>query len=260
MTDTPIIWRVNRSPRFSALELGEYMAADDGQRETIRRNLKYERMAPSILYRDLHQAVASFLASPTRDRGILARCREGLELAKQNAATPQKRDNATYALRSLDVFERSLNALPVTGINIERAPIYRPHEIIPGVKVSIQPTALVRVVRPRGGQLRGAIIVDVAKGIEPKSPELKQRVTNAMLHTAMLLHEHVSNTVVVEGEKSSPDHCMTFHTHRQELVRSPATYRKQLRIMQATCRTVKAVWATIDPPSSFDAKFAKYRE
>jgi len=63
------------------LDLGEYLAADDGPRETMLRNMRYERIAPSLIYRLLYPAVRAFLSSPTRDRGILERCRAGLERA-----------------------------------------------------------------------------------------------------------------------------------------------------------------------------------
>ncbi len=235
------------------------MAADDKKRETIRRNLKYERLAPSLLYRVVHQAVASYLVSPVRDRRVLQQCRQALELERENATNPQQQDNATYAIRSLDTFERSLNALPIGGINLERAPPYRPH-IIEGVKVSIQPTVLIRVNRPRGAPLRGALIVDVAKGIEAKSDEAKQRATMAMTHSAILLHEHIANAVVTESEKSSAEHCLVFHTHRSELVASPTNYRRQLAVMEASCRTAYAMWKDVSPPPSFDSKFARFRD
>src|SRR5262245_5441327 len=132
-----------------------------------------------------------------------------------------------YALRSLATFEASLNALPMSGVQLERPPRAEPYNI-GNVRVSIQPTVLVRAVRMRGHDLRGAILVDLAKGIQPKSEELKQRATTAMTYTAMLLHEHVSNGVVGENERASPEHCMAYHTHRQELAQSPTNYRRQL--------------------------------
>jgi hypothetical protein len=73
MEDSDFVWRVNRKPRTTVLEMGEYMAADDGPRETIVRNWKFERIAPSLIYDKLNQAVSSYLASPTLDRGILDR-------------------------------------------------------------------------------------------------------------------------------------------------------------------------------------------
>jgi hypothetical protein len=56
MSDDPIIWRVNRKPRFPVLSLGEYMATEDGPRQTMRRNMKYERIAPTLIYRKLQKA------------------------------------------------------------------------------------------------------------------------------------------------------------------------------------------------------------
>jgi hypothetical protein len=235
------------------------MVADDGPRQTIRRNMKYERIAPTLIYSKLQRAVASYLASPIRDRKILERCREEIADEALNATSPKARENATYALRALETFERSLNALPIAGINLSLAPLYRAH-VVGGVKVSIQPTALISVNRPRGKPLRGAIIIDTAKGIEPKTEEAKARAQTAMVHSAYMLHEHVSQSVTSDDEKSSSDYCMVFHTHRQELVKSPANYRSMLRNLEAACQDISVAWEAIDPPPSFDRLRARFRD
>lgn len=178
------------------------MVADDGPRETIRRNMKYERIAPTLLYRDLQQAVVKFLTSPARDKRILDRCHADLEAAKERATNPTMKENATYALRSLDVFEQSLNRLPIGGVLLKRAPIFKAYEI-EGVKVSIQPTVLVEQRRPRGKPLVGALIVDTAKGTLPKTPEAERKLTDGMTHAAYLLHELVSNVIANDNEKPS---------------------------------------------------------
>ncbi len=126
MSDDSIIWRVNRKPRFPVLSLGEYMACEDGPRQTMRRNMKYERIAPTLIYRRLQKGVASYLSSPIRDRRILDRCRDDLEKERENASTSTARDNAQYALRALETFERSLNALPIAGVNLTLAPLQKP--------------------------------------------------------------------------------------------------------------------------------------
>lgn len=253
-----VVWRVNRTPRFSAMDLGEYMALEDDARETRRRAMKYERMAPTLMYRDLYPAVASFLCSPTRDRRILGNCRTLLSDAITNATSPQARENATYALRALDTFEGSLNALPLGGVQFERAPVSRKRDM-GGAWLTIQPTVLVKVARPRGKALRGALIIDVAKGTEPKSDELKRRATNAMSYTAILLHE-LAIELASADERASLEHCLVFHTNRQELVAAPSNYKKMLRNMVAACRTAVAHWPDIAPPASFDPKAARYRD
>lgn len=259
MSDDSIIWRVNRKPRFPVLSLGEYMACEDGPRQTMRRNMKYERIAPTLIFRKVAKSVASYLCSPIRDRRILDRCRDELEQDRDNASNPTARDNAQYAIRALEAFERSLNALPVSGMNITHAPMQKP-TMIEGVKVSIQPTALIRVERSRGKPLRGAIIVDTAKGQEPKTDEAKAKATAGMTHAAYLLHDLVANSIASDTEKASTDHCMIFHSHRPELVCSPSNYRTQLRNVEAACRDIAGAWDAIQPPSSFDPKRASYRD
>jgi hypothetical protein len=259
MLDSQVVWRVNRKPRFPVLSLGEYMTADDGPRETMRRNMKYERISPTILYSKLQRSVASFLASPIRDRRILDRCKTELEAEQQNARTPKAAENAVYAIRALETFERSLNSLPVGGMSLTLAPIYPAH-MIEGVKVSIQPTALIAVARPRGKNLRGALIVDTAKGLAPKTDEVAGRMTEAMMHAAYLLHEQVAAGVIGGEERPSTDHCMVFHSYRQELVVSPSNYKRLLKNVEAACRDVAAAWNAITPPSSFDPTQARYRD
>ena len=258
MVASSSIWRVNRSPRITVLELGEYMATDDSQRETICRNLKFERVARSTLHSKVHDAITGYLSSKTRDRGILNQCRELLEGERDRASKPQQKENAVYALRALAAFEASFNALSIGGLHLERPAHTQPHAIS-GVRVSVRPTVLVTVARPRGAPLRGALIVDPAKGITPKSEELQQRATAAMTYSAMMLHEHVS-TIVNEDERSSPEHCIVFHTHRQERVKAPTNYRRELGSIKAALRTISRSWRDIDPPASFDPAFATYRD
>jgi hypothetical protein len=56
-------------------------------------------------------------------------------------------------------------------------------------------SVLVTVRRQRGKELAGAVIIDTAKGTEPKTDDAAARLTEAMTHAAYLLHEHVANTV-----------------------------------------------------------------
>jgi hypothetical protein len=257
MASSDIIWRVNRTPRFTVLELGEYMAADDGPRETILRNMRYERISRSLMYRLLYQTVASFLASPTRDRRILAKCRIELEEAAAAATNPTQRDNINYELRALDAFERSLNALEIGGINLERAPPRRLH--IEGVIVSVRPTSHIRVERPRGAPLVGALMVDPAKGIEPKTDSAHAKMKDAMRYAAILLHQYATEVFDGDEGKVSPDHCIIFHVHRQDRIAAPSSYRRDYGNIRAVCRNIARSWAGVEPPTAFDKRFATYR-
>ena len=244
MASVPYQWRVNRHPRFTALELAEYMAADDGPRETILRDMKYERIARSLVYRTLNQAVAGYLSSPTRDGRILAAARATLEAERDAATNPKQRDGFVYELRALDAFERSTNALQISGLQIERAP-HTGHPIdIHGLTVNIRPTAHIREVRPRGGSFVGALLIDTAKGIAPKTPEAQRRLTNAMTHAAILLHQYAVAVLAAEEARPSPAHSVVFHTHRQERVGAPSNYRRTFRNIEASCRGIVRAGAT----------------
>ena len=254
----PLVWRVNRKPRFPFLSMAEYMTLEDGPRETMRRNMKYERISPTLLYAKLQISIARFLASPIRDRSILEKCRDDLAAQQESAKSAKAAENAKYALRSLEAFERSLNSLPIGGLNLSLPSRSMPH-VIEGVKVSIQPTVLVTVKRSRGADLKGALLVDSAKGDEPKTDRAKARTADAMKHAACLLHEHVVSRMAQQDEKPSKEHCMVFHTHRSELVTCPDNYKTMLKNLRAACRDIATSWENIMPPTSFDPDKASYR-
>jgi hypothetical protein len=192
----------------------------------------------------------------TRDRRIPAECRVALEEAINGAQNPQQRDNLTYELNALAAFERSLNALEIGGLNLEKAAPRRLE--IENVTVSVRPSAHIRVSRSRGADLHGAVVIDVAKGIEPKTDDMKARLKDGMIHSAIILHQHVVETAP-EGGKPSPDHCFIFHTHRQDRVTAPTNYRKAYRNIEAVYRNIARSWDGIVPPATFDKKRAIYR-
>lgn len=254
-----MVWRVNRKPRFTVLDMGEYMAADDGPRETLLRNMKFERMARTLTYRTLHQAVTSFLTSPTRDRRILEKCRQSLQDELTFATNPTVIDNLTYELRALEAFERSLNAMKITGVNLDR--VGRAGSLhIEGVKISVRPTTHIRVARPRGPDLLGALVVDLAKGILPKTQEAEAKLANGMVHSAVLVREYAEREFAGTDGKVSPEYSVVFHAHRLDWTCAPTNYRKLLRNVEAVCRNISRSWSLIEPPASFDKTRAVYRD
>lgn len=259
MEDPKKIWRVNRKPRFTVLDMGEYMAADDGPRETLLRNMKFERIARTLTYRRLYQAVASYLASPTRDRRILERCRQSIKDELTKATNPTTIDNLAYELRALETFERSLNAMDIGSVTLEHVGHATPLTM-EGVKISVRPTVHIRAHRPRGADLLGALVVDLAKGAVPKTDDAQARLTAAMTNSAVLVNQYVEAVFEGADGKPSRDHSVVFHTHRQQWVFAPTNYRSMLRNIEAVCRNIARSWAGIVPPPNFDAKLAMYRD
>jgi hypothetical protein len=123
----------------------------------------------------------------------------------------------------------------------------------------VQPPAHIRVKRIRGADLVGAIVVDLAKGIESKTEESKSRTTAGMLHSAALLHQYVTSALARDGALPSAEHCVIFHSYRQERTCSPSNYRRMLRNVEAVCRNIARGWADLVPPPSFDPRYAVHR-
>jgi len=234
------------------------MAAADGPRETMVRDMKYERKARTLVYRHLYRAIPAYLTSPTRDRGLLLRCREALEHERDAAANPQQRENLTYEIRALEAFENSLNALGMGGLNFYPAPAAAPIKN-EGVSISVQPTAHIRIRRGRGVDLVGAILVDPAKGDAPKTDISQARVTDGMEHAAILIHQYVVREFPGEDPKPSADHCVVFHSFRQQRVAAPDPYRRKFRNIEAVCRRIAREWDGIEEPPAFDPASAIYR-
>ena len=126
------------------------------------------------------------------------------------------------------------------------------------MKVSVRPTVHVRAPR-KNTDLLGALVVDLAKGTLPKTDEAQAKLTKAMTHAAVLVHQYAEAIFGAEA-KTSKEHSVIFHTHRQEWVRAPSNYRGMLRNMEAVCRNIARSWVGIPPPDTFDAKFATYRD
>ena len=260
MDDPRPVWRVNVSPRFTALEMGEYMATDEGPRETFAQNMKYERLARTLTYRRVYQSVASFLSSPTRDLRILERCRKELNDELAGESDTQRSINIKHELAALATFERSLNSLPMDGVEVVRASHIGGKLLYGRMSISVRPTVTLVRHRPRATDLRGALLLDIAKGVPIKTARAAERAKEAMEYTAMLLHEYVDGQLCVQGEKPARDLCKVFHCFRQESVEPPSAYKRELRNLEAVCRQLSRDWDSIDPPASFDAAKATCRK
>jgi len=251
-------WRLNLTPRFTVLQLGEYSVLEDGPRETLLRNMKYERLAPSLIYRKVYAAITAFLVHPLRDSRILIACREDLERTRDSAELPRQRENASYALNALDAFERSANHVRMGNVTFAVAPPAT-YLRIEDVKVSVQPSALILVARSRGSDLVGALIVDAAKGAELRTEAARERATQAMKNAAILLHQHVVAQHDGMGVKPSCEHAIVFHSHRQQTESAPSSHRRELRNLTACCRSIADRWDRIVPPPKFDIERAYVR-
>lgn len=235
------------------------MAADDGPRETILRDAKYERLARSLLYRDVQNAVSRYIASPIRDRKILDGCRKTLEDKQRATSDPTKLNNLAYEVQALDRFEAALNELGISGLQGALVSNQNTGLKIERVSISIWPTAWLTQARPRAADRVGAVLIDFAKGLPLRTEAARLKARNAMEHVACLLHLKAQESRCADGQKAASDLCFLYHLHRGEMVSAPANYARKVRNMEAVCRVIAKGWDGIKPPSSFDPDDAVYR-
>ncbi|NMJ42811.1 hypothetical protein GWK16_16315 [Roseomonas sp. JC162] len=252
------VWRVNRRPRITAFELGEYIAADDDPRDTIVRGMKFERIARSTLYRTVRMAIARYLAGQSRDPTILEACRADLLNRRRSATSQQQSRNLDHEIAALDAFQKASPHLDTAGCIVTRASIQRPM-VIEGVTVSVQPTIWLRFNRNRGLDLAGAVIVDPAKGGMLKSADAQAAALLASQVTAVMVHRLVERAITQDGVRASADHCIVFHSHRQTATPAPASHKRMARNVEAACRAIVRAWPDVEEPAGFDPKRATYR-
>ncbi len=259
MSNPQYVWRVNKRPRFTVLEFGELMAADDGPRETLLRDSKYERLYRSIGYRDVNRTVRRYLSSATRSRTIILDGRDALEQRKESAGDPKELTNIDLQIAALDAFDASLNTLPIAGLEFEAVGNRLQRIKMEDVEISVFPTVWVRQRRTRGRDQLGALIIDPAMGTALKTPQAIAKDQRAKEVACSLLHVHVSSARCAETDVASNDHCMIFHVHRRRLYTSPTAYKRDLKNMEAVCRWAMDRWDRLSPPPSFDPAKARYR-
>lgn len=128
--------------------------------------------------------------------------------------------------------DRSAQSAPVVGVANHNGHHARTVEIngVPGIvegaKISPRSTARVTVARSRGRDLIGAILVDAAKGIEPRTREAQERATSAMQHSAFLLREPVANVIAARHEALLRA-CLHLSPPAPEPVTRPANHKRQ---------------------------------
>lgn len=235
------------------------MAADDGPRETLLRDSRYEREFRSISYRPVNDIVTRFMSSPTRSRVILAEGRDALSQQREAAIDPKAQSNIDLQIAALDAFERALNIIAMAGLEFERVSLKQPKLNLSGVEISVSPTVWVRQRRTRGRDRLGALIIDPAKGDLLKTDEARAKNKKAMQVSTSLMHLHVATTRCGRDEVASAEHCQIVHIHRQEVFTAPENYRRELKNMEAVCRWARRMWDDLKPPSSFDPSRARYR-
>lgn len=252
---------VYSSPRIGATQFGAFVAGDGHEREVILRASKYARRSPKARAWFARQEIASFLSRPRRSVGdIDAAISVAHEIAENEAASEQKREDAKASRECLKSFLTLLNKLPITGreivsLNDEQFPAK-----IGPLSIQVDLACLLRSVDKSGNNRIGAIFINTqkGKGLGSKDDTIKKR-NKAGEAVALLAYKRLMDEF---SDLGSPMQSDTFHVYlrAEHFWPAPESVVRRLQNMDADARAITAQWDSIRPPADFDPERANFHE
>ena len=259
MEESEIYYRVHRKPRMSAAMLGEYMAAEDDERETVARNAKFAKTARTVTYKRAREFLIGFITSDRRDLRILY---DAIKSWKSEVGNPLSsadgKDELQACIEALESVVTNYNALGFATLSTSRTPYKQPKMIIEGVKVSAQLDAFLHATERSGEKKIGGIQFQLSKGrAEGKKDETKAKRDLAGTYASVLMLRHVQEHFVDLG---SPRHdlCMLANVRKGRVWAAPENHKRMLNRIDAAARSIQASWNSIIPPADFDAAKARF--
>lgn len=206
MSNSDIEYDVYSTPRIGAIELGDFVAAEGTERETIVRNAKYSRRTYRARAWYARQEIVSFLTAPRRSLGdIDAAIQQAHSDAETN--TGGKQEDAQASLDCLEQFLAFQNRIDLTGKDIVGVDDERKTMDIDGLQIWFAFDALVRSVSRSGVSRIGGIFLNtrVGRGLgtQPATVEKRKKAgeTVALVGLRQLLDVYSD-----QGEPPSKGH------------------------------------------------------
>lgn len=259
MEPPEIYYRVHKKPRISAAMLGDYMAAEDDEREGIARAAKYAKTARSVTYRGARKVLAAFITSDLRD---LRRLYDAIESWKTEIGNPQTSEKAKpeieACIEAVESFISQYNALGFAGLSTSRPPHSQPKLLIEGVSVSAYLDALIHAKDGEGNKRVGGLHIQLSKGkAEGKKPETKAKRTKAGSYASVVVMKHVFDHFSHLGIPKA-DLCMFANVRNGRVWYAPDHNKRMLSRIDAAARALRAGWDFISEPPDFDPKYARF--
>jgi hypothetical protein len=260
MTFTPeIYYRVYSSPRISAAMLGDYMAAEDDERETIIRNAKYAKTTRVVTYRDARKLLRRFLGSDLRRIQDL---HDSIESWEEDLGNPlfseYQKDERRACIEAIKAFLSNYNRIGFSGFSITRAPAAQPKLLIEGVKVSTHLDSLIMQMDKKNNKRVGGLLLQMSKGkAEGKREETIAKRAQAGAYTGLLVLKQVAVNFGAMGIPKS-DICFFANVQRGNLWTAPDSHKRAFSRVDAAARGIYLRWPSIGAPADFDPDKAKF--
>lgn len=198
-----------------------------------------------IRYRDLRKLLCDFLVDPIRRPELLEEGRLRLrDLADNPGCSPFMREDARASLGALETFQRSLNALGLSGIPLTKPPAGLPPLIIENVEIPVALDLMIQIRDRRHGLQVGGVLFRLSKGSETETEGASNKRREIGKNAAVLVHMMASERLAGAGT-SQASICYSVDVHQGEAHAAPRSYVSIERNVRAACRTIAARWDAV---------------
>lgn len=228
----PLIFPPSRAkPRISVTQLGIYMIAGAGQRETIIKEQRRPKTFRVIRYEEASRALQRALATGPEGLQILAAERD--RLGAVVGGTEHERENRELCVAAIEAFEELWPSLNLGCFLPKRGHPMPPKLTVHDVAVSVRPELLLHGRDDQGQPLIGAIKLRFSKSKALK-PEAARYVAAAV--------EWHLETVADVGVKVSPAHCLAIDVFHGSIIRAQPAKKRRRADIAAACREIALGW------------------
>lgn len=219
------------TPRISVAQLGVYMVARAGRRETIIKQQRRPKTFRTNRYEDASRALQRALAAGTDGLRVLAA--ERARLAAQVGGTEHEIQNRTLCIAALDAIAAAWDSLDFGGFLPALGHPSPPKLRIQEVGISVRPELTLHGRDDQGHPLIGAIKLRFSK-TEPLP-------SDAAKYIAAAVEWHLEHVAGV-GVNVSPVHCVVLDVFTGAITRAPRAKARRRADIAAACREIALGW------------------
>jgi hypothetical protein len=238
-------FKLNRSPRFSANQLADYMRASTAsQRETVIRAAKFPRTTAVVPYTTTRQIIANFLPGAagglTAIDGHLTR----IDARLRREADGWMQDELKRNIEALEAFKAAFKECRLARVKFNAGPADLTMSL-EGVRINTRLDARILETASDGTGYGGGIVLFIA-GSDASRRNLDERskIVAAMVHWSL---EAIGGNI-----EPLPRLCMSFDVFGKTITKAPKAIDRLRANVQSSCREAAGSWDGVAPPSGYD--------
>ncbi len=176
MSSSEIEYDVYSTPRMGAIELGDFVAAEGIERETIVRNAKYSRRTYRARAWYARQEIVNYLTSPRRSLGDIDAAIQTARI-EADAYSGGKQDDALASQDCLEKFLGFQNSIDLSGKDVIGIDDEKKTMDIDGVEIWFSFDALVKSRSKTGDSRIGGFFLNtrLGKGLGSQPATIEKR-------------------------------------------------------------------------------------